>query len=308
MSALRIVFMGTAEFAVPTLSILHESGYAIPAVVTAPDKPRGRGQEMLPTPVKRHCAEAGLTVLEPGNLTDPAFARSVRSLSPDLIVVVAFRILPREIFMIPRLGSLNLHASLLPRYRGAAPINRAVMNGEAETGVTTFFLEEKVDTGNILLQERMPILPEDDAGSVHDRLSAIGARVVLQTVRLIEEGKAFARPQDPLLASPAPKIFKEDCHIVWDRPVSSVRNQIRGLAPYPAAYAIHQGRVVKIYRASLADGRAEPGVIESGKDILRVGTGDGMLSIEVLQQEGKKKMGVSEFLRGYKISTGEKFE
>jgi methionyl-tRNA formyltransferase len=304
---LRIVFMGTAGFAVPSLDILHENGYDIPIVVTAPDRPRGRGQEMLPTAVKERALALSLPVTQPASLRDPQFADEIRRVAPDLAVVVAFRILPRDVFSIPRLGTFNLHASLLPKFRGAAPINRAIMAGETETGVTTFFLDDQVDTGGVLLQARTPILPDDDAGTLHDRLAAIGAEMVLHTVRLIGMGKAVPRSQDSSLASPAPKIFKDDCRIVWDRPSAVVRNQIRGLAPAPAAFTTHNGKVIKIFRAKRTEGNREPGSVEAGKDFLHVGTESGCLALEELQQEGKRRMTVEEFLRGYKIATGEKF-
>ncbi len=300
--------MGTAPFAVPSLTKLVEAGYAVPAVVTGPDRPRGRGREVSGTPVRLLADRLGLPVLQPEQLKDPEFAPRVRSLDADLIVVVAFRILPPAVFTLPRHGSINLHASLLPRYRGAAPINRAIMNGEAETGVTTFFLEEAVDTGNILLQARTPVLPGDDAGSLHDRLADIGAEIVLHTVRLIEQGKAVPRPQDPSLVSPAPKIFKEDCRIDWRAPAERVRNQIRGLSPAPAAFTTHGGKVLKIYRAGAAEGSLGPGIVDVGKQTIRVGTGDGPLMLQDLQQEGKKRMTVEEFLRGYRIASGDRLE
>jgi methionyl-tRNA formyltransferase len=314
MATLRIMFMGTASFAVPSLEILAENGYAIPAVVTGPDRPRGRGRQMSPTPVKEMAVARGLTVMHPEKLRDQAFAGAVRSLNPDLIVVVAFRILPPEIFSIPRCGSINLHASLLPRYRGAAPINRAIMNGEVETGVTTFFLEESVDTGSVLLQARTPILPGDDAGTLHDRLAEVGAEIVLHSVRLIEQGKAVPRLQDPALASPAPKIFKEDCRINWHTPSEQIRNHIRGLSPSPAAFTTHEGRVLKMFRARIATGSLTPGIVpgipgmvDVRKDALLVGTADVPILIEELQQEGKNRMAVGEFLRGYRISPGDRF-
>jgi methionyl-tRNA formyltransferase len=308
MPPLRIIFMGTAPFAVPSLKCLADNGYALPAVVTGPDMPRGRGREVSPTAVKREAELRTIPVLQPERLKDPAFANAIRSLNSDLIVVVAFRILPPGVFTLPRLGSVNLHASLLPRYRGAAPINRAVMNGERETGVTTFFLEESVDTGNILLQARTPILPDDDAGTLHDRLADIGAEVVLHTVRLIEQGKAVPRPQDPSLASPAPKIFKEDCRIDWRASAEGVRNQIRGLSPSPAAWTTHGGKILKIYRAHAAPGAIEPGAVEVVNGMIRVGTGGGVLVLDDLQQEGKKRMTAGEFLRGYRISSGDRLD
>ncbi len=308
MALQRIVFMGTAPFAVPSLEKLAENGYPISAVVTGPDRPRGRGRQMSPTPVKAIAAARDIPVMQPESLRDQAFAGAVRSLEPDLVVIVAFRILPPEVFRIPRLGSINLHASLLPRYRGAAPINRAIMNGDVETGVTTFFLEESVDTGNILLQARTPILPDDDAGSLHDRLADVGAEIVLHTVRLIELGKAVPRPQDPSLASPAPKIFKEDCRVDWHAPAERVRNHIRGLSPSPAAFTTHGGKVLKLYRARIAPGSLPPGTVDVRKDALLVGTADDPLALEDLQQEGKKRMTVGEFLRGYRIFPGDRFE
>jgi methionyl-tRNA formyltransferase len=305
MAPLRIVFMGTAAFAVPSLAILLGNGYGIPAVVTGPDRPRGRGRQMSPTPVKELAAARGLPVLQPEKLSDLAFAGAVRTLDPDLIVVVAFRILPPKVFTVPRLGSINLHASLLPRYRGAAPINRAIMNGETETGVTTFFLEESVDTGSVLLQARTPILPDDDAGTLHDRLADVGAEIVLHTVRLIELGKAVPRLQDPALASPAPKIFKEDCRIRWETTAEQIRNHIRGLSPSPAAFTTHRGKILKIYRAAFAEGALEPGCVQAGRGSLHVGTGGRPLALEVLQQEGKSRLNIAEFLRGYTFAPGD---
>ncbi len=302
--------MGTPDFAVPSLKILIDNGYPIPAVVTAPDKPRGRGQELSPTPIKQVALRHNLSVLQPESLKDPALARHLQDLKPDLIVVVAFRILPREVYTIPRLGSFNLHASLLPKYRGAAPINWAIINGEMETGVTTFFLQEKVDTGNTLLQARVPITGDDDAGTVHDKLAEVGAEIVLHTVRLIEQGKAIPRPQDELLASPAPKIFKDECRIRWDQPALRIHNLIRGLSPYPAAFTTHTGKVFKIYRSNVLETNAVglPGTVAATATTLSVATADKMLAITELQQEGRKRMAVEEFLRGYRFLSGEKLE
>ena len=228
--------MGTPDFAVPSLEILISNGFILQTVVTAPDRPQGRGLEVRPTPVKTAALRHGLPLLQPESLKDPSFVAAVSSLHPDLIVVVAFRILPREVFSIPRYGAFNLHASLLPQYRGAAPINWAIINGETTTGVTTFFLEEKVDTGGIILQAKLPIGSDDDAGSIHDKLARLGADAVLRTVRLIESGKPAPVPQDNTLATPAPKIFPNDCRIRWDMPAERVRNFIRGLSPFPAAW------------------------------------------------------------------------
>jgi methionyl-tRNA formyltransferase len=302
--------MGTPEFAVPSLTILIDNGYTIPAVVTAPDKPRGRGQELSPTPVKTVALQHNIPLLQPGSLRDPGFVGQLRALRPDLIVVVAFRILPPEVFTTPRLGSFNLHASLLPKYRGAAPINWAIIKGEKETGVTTFLLQEKVDTGGIILQARVPIGEDDDAGSVHDKLAEVGSEIVLHTVRLIEQGKAHPRQQDESLTSAAPKIFKEDCRIAWDRPAREVQNFIRGLSPYPAAFTTHKGKVIKIFKALTGATAANhpPGTVYATPTSFDVATSDAPLKIVELQQEGRRRMGVEEFLRGYRISSGERLE
>jgi methionyl-tRNA formyltransferase len=301
--------MGTPEFAVPSLRILLQNGYPVSAVVTAPDKPRGRGQELSPTPIKMLALEHRLPVLQPEKLKEPAFVEAVSTLRPDIIVVVAFRILPREVFAISRLGSFNLHASLLPKYRGAAPINWAIIKGERETGVTTFFLQDKVDTGNVLLQARTPITADDDAGSIHDKLAEIGAEIVLHTVRMIEQGKAEPRPQDNTLATPAPKIFKEDCRLPWTESALSIHNRIRGLSPYPAAFTLHGGKVIKIFRSRVAQGIAVslPGIVTATQSSLSVSTGDGILELLELQQEGRRRMSVEEFLRGYRIASGDSF-
>ncbi|MER3522852.1 MAG: methionyl-tRNA formyltransferase [Ignavibacteria bacterium] len=299
--------MGTPDFAVPSLEILIEHQYPIQAVVTAPDKPRGRGMHVVPSPVKRTALAHGLPVLQPSSLKDPFFVQHIQELQPDLIVVVAFRILPKEVFTVPRLGSINLHASLLPKYRGAAPINWAIINGETETGVTTFFLREQVDTGTILLQARIPILPEDDAGTLHDRLAKIGAEVLLHTVRLIEQGKAVPREQDDALASPAPKIFKEQCRIQWNMPAVRIHNLVRGLSPVPAAFTTHAGKTIKIFRTHVINQPSPdaPGTVTVSPSSLFVATADTLLAIDELQQEGRKRMNVEEYLRGYRIASGD---
>lgn len=301
--------MGTPVFAVPSLEILIRHNYHLGAVVTAPDKPRGRGQELSPTPVKALALRHGLPLLQPDSLKDPLFAERIRSIAPDVIVIVAFRILPKEIFTIPRLGAFNLHASLLPKYRGAAPINWAIINGEKETGVTTFFLQETVDTGSILLQARIPISDDDDAGSVHDKLAEIGAEIVLHTIRLIEQGKAVPRKQDDSLATPAPKIFKDDCRIDWSQPAEKIRNRIRGLSPYPAAFTTYNGKVIKLFKSRVRNEQstAMPGTLQVTERTLSVTTSDFWLAIEELQLEGRKRMGVEEFLRGYTITSGGRF-
>jgi methionyl-tRNA formyltransferase len=307
---MRILFMGTPEFAVPSLRTLLDHAYEIPAVVTAPDKPRGRGQKISYTPMKEFALQHRITVLQPKNLNDTSFTAEIRRLEPDLIVVVAFRILPREVYTIPKLGSFNLHASLLPKYRGAAPINWAVMKGEKETGVTTFFLQDKVDTGSILLQTRVPIGPEDTAGSIHDTLSVSGADLVLQTVQLIELGKAQPYHQDESLACPAPKIYKENSRIDWTKPSHTIHNFIRGLSPHPAAWTTHNGRGMKVFRTVTVDRNSTQAgmILDRTQNALEVGTGDGVIAILDIQQEGKRRMCIEEFLRGYSLKPGERLE
>lgn len=309
---MNIIFMGTPDFAVPSLEILVKNGCAVSAVVTAPDKPRGRGQHVSVTPVKQAALAYSLPVLQPESLKDPEFISRLSNLKPDIIVVVAFRILPREVYTTASKGAFNLHASLLPKYRGAAPINWAIINGEQESGVTTFFLQDKVDTGNVLLQKRIPITDGMTAGELHDRLSDIGASAVLETVRLIESGKAAPLPQNDLLASPAPKIFKETCRIDWDRPATEVRNFVRGLSPYPAAWTTLNGKGIKIFEVR----KTEYGIQKSESGSLSTHDGERMfvktknewLEIVDLQLEGKKRMSAEEFLRGYRSTGSERFE
>lgn len=301
--------MGTPDFAVPSLEILVQHHYPVLAVVTAPDKPRGRGQEVTPTAVKHAALRFGLPVIEAHSVKDPDFIRRIADLHPDLLVVVAFRILPKEVLALPRLGSINLHASLLPKYRGAAPINWAIINGEQETGVTTFLLQEKVDAGNILLQARVPILPEDNAGTLHDKLAAVGAELLLHTIRLIEMNKITPQPQDDSLATPAPKIFKGDCRIDWRQQALQIHNRVRGLSPHPGAFTTHNDLIIKIFRTTLTErpSHDEPGtVIVEGRRLF-VATADTLLCIEELQQEGRKRMKAEEFLRGYRLNTGDVF-
>lgn len=297
----RIIFMGTPEFAVPSLARLIDAGHEIVGVVTGPDKPRGRGQKLTPTPVKELALAHHLPLLQPESVKDPAFADAVRATAPDIAVVVAFRILPRAVFTIPPRGTFNLHSSLLPRYRGAAPINWAVINGETETGVTTFFLDDRVDTGAMLLQERIAIGPEEDAGSVHDRLAVLGADVVARTVEHILAGDLVPRQQDPGAATPAPKIFKEHCHIDWTKPARIVHDLIRGMSPHPGAFAYHEGHVLKIYTSTVGEGRVRgvPGTVLVDGGRLFVMAADHPLELLDLQQEGRRRMTAAEFLRGY---------
>jgi methionyl-tRNA formyltransferase len=307
---MRILFMGTPEFAVPSLRILLEHSYEVSAVVTAPDKPRGRGQQVSFTPIKEFALQHHLTILQPENLREVKFVADVQQRAPDLIVIVAFRILPREIYTIPKLGSFNLHASLLPKYRGAAPINWAILNGEKESGVTTFFLQDKVDTGSILLQARVKIGEDETAGELHDMLSEVGAEIVLQTVRFIERGKAQPHVQDDSLACPAPKIFKNDCRIDWQKSSQQVHDFIRGLSPHPASWTTHKGKMIKLYRTKIAEVQSNvPGIVlRRTHDTLIVGTGQGAVSLLEIQQEGRRCLGIEEFLRGYTIEEGDIFE
>lgn len=292
--------MGTPSFAVPSLDIIHENGYEIPAVVTVPDKQKGRGLRTSFSDVKVYALEKGLKLLQPYTLNDNDFINEIYMLNPGLIVVVAFKILPPEIFTVPAYGSINLHASLLPKYRGAAPINRAIMKGETETGVTTFFLKEKVDTGNIILQKSLKINEEDDAGIIHDKLSVLGAETVLETIRMIEKGNVELKVQNDSEATSAPKIYKKDCLINWNSDENMIFNLIRGLSPYPAAFTKFKGRNVKIYKARRTgeDLKISPGKIEIQSKRLLAGTGSGAIEILELQLEGKKRIHANEFING----------
>ena len=295
--------MGTPGFAVPSLQSIFNSEHKVVAVVTAPDKERGRGQNISFTPVKEFALDKNIPLLQPVHLKDPEFINALTALSPDLFVVVAFRILPREVFTIPKSGSFNLHASLLPRYRGAAPIQWAIINGETETGVTTFALEDKVDTGNIFIQKKLTILDEDNFGTVHDKLSVLGAETVLETIHLINSNNFTLQNQDDSLASPAPKITKETGLIEWNKSASDINNLVRGLSPYPGAYFNFKNKFIKIYKASVNKNQLLPlGEISNGKNELTIGCGTDSLSVIELQLEGKKKMHVSEFLRGFNFS------
>lgn len=304
---MRLVFMGTPDFAIPSLNILLDRGYAITAVVTIPDKPAGRGQLLAESPVKRRAIERGIHVVQPEKLGDPAFLNEMRSLQSDLFVVVAFRILPPELYGLPRCGAFNLHASLLPKYRGAAPINRAIMNGDHETGVTTFFLQQSVDTGNIILQRSLPIGENETAGELHDRLAELGAGLVLDTVRLIESGGVRVQSQDERHASRAPKIFREECRIDWNTHAEAVHNFIRGLSPRPCAYTHHHGTMIKMFRSRKVShaGSQSPGTVIEADDTLIIATARDAVEVLELQQEGKNRLGVREFIRGHRISKGE---
>ncbi len=303
---LRLIFMGTPDFAVASLQTLLNDGRNVVAVVTAPDRPSGRGLQLTPSPVKKAAEAAGIPVLQPEKLRDPAFLEELQGYRADLQVVVAFRMLPEVVWAMPTIGTFNLHGSLLPQYRGAAPINWAIINGERETGVTTFFIEKEIDTGQMIFQETEPIHPGDTAGSLHDRLMVRGANLVVRTVRAIEAGEYPRIPQPPVEdLKMAPKIHRETCEIDWYQPAETVRNFVRGLSPYPAAWTKINGKTFKIYAVSHADAsdfRAEPGEAHTdNKRFLHIKTQDGWLVVEELQAEGKRKMTVEEYFRGNKL-------
>jgi methionyl-tRNA formyltransferase len=315
---MKIIFMGTPEFAVPSLKILLESHHEISAVVTVQDKPQGRGLKISESAVKKFAIGHKLNILQPEKLKDEKFISAAQEIHPDLIVVVAFRILPKEVFTIPKYGSFNLHASLLPKYRGAAPINWALINGEKESGVTTFYLQEKVDTGNVILQNKCEIEEDDDAGTLHDKLSELGARTVMSTVNLIEmtNGNVPVYEQDEVIYTSAPKISKEFCRINWDNECSTVHNFIRGLSPYPAAYTYMDGKMIKIFKTMVPDKNFEVkrgpnnkyGEVVINNDRMYVECNNGLIEILSLQFEGKKRLKTREFLNGYKFLAGAVFE
>ena len=298
---MKIVFMGTPDFAIPSLKILIENNHEILAVVTTPDKERGRGQKVTFTAVKQFAIENSIPVYQPEKLKGNfEFVEQMKSLNPDLFVVVAFRILPKEVFEIPKSGSFNLHGSYLPKYRGAAPIQWALINGDTETGLTTFKLAEKVDTGNIYLQKKIKINPDDNFESLHDRMSLIGAEIVLQTVNLIESGSFELQQQNDSLASPAPKITKETCLIDWNKPAKEIHNLVRGLSPHPVAYFLHNKKVMKIYKSEVVkELNLKPAEFRQTNTELLIGCGIDALRILEIQQEGKKRMNTEEFLRGF---------
>jgi methionyl-tRNA formyltransferase len=304
----NIVFMGTPEFAVPSLRALADAGYAPEAVVTGPDRRRGRGQSLSPTAVKQAAQELGVArILQPESVHDDAFAEQIAALDPDVIAVVAFKILPPAVYERAGRGAFNLHASLLPRYRGAAPINRSVMDGASETGVTTFLLEPTVDTGAILVRKRLGIGPDETAGSVHDRLAELGAEAVVETVRQLETGTADPQPQDDAEATPAPKLSKDEGHIPWHEPARVVHDHVRGLSPYPGAFAMHDGTRLKAYRSRVAETGAtgEPGEVLDAAKRLVVACGEGAVMLTEVQQPGKKRMDAADFLNGYDLAPGD---
>lgn len=323
----RIIFMGTPEFAVVSLDALVQAGCNVISVITAPDKPAGRGMKLTESAVKKYAVEHQLPVLQPVKLKDPAFLETLKGLQADLQIVVAFRMLPEVVWNMPPMGTINLHGSLLPQYRGAAPINWAVINGEKETGVTTFKLQHEIDTGNILLQESFPIGDDETAGEVHDRMKEIGANLLVKTVAGLTDGSLQEIPQQSLAQAPvagyqepgivtpisnealhlkhAPKIFTETCKIDWNQPIAAIYNLIRGLSPYPAAFTSLNDKGLKIYKAKKENHPSpkSPGSIETdNKTYLKFAGADGYIHITELQLVGKKRMTVEEFLRGFKYS------
>ncbi|MCX6160743.1 MAG: methionyl-tRNA formyltransferase [Ignavibacteriae bacterium] len=299
-SDFKIVFMGSPSFGLPALKSLIDAGYTVPAVVTVPDKQKGRGQILQFSDVKNFAVENNLPFLQPESLKDENFISELKKLCADLFVVIAFRILPESVFTVPRLGSVNLHASLLPKYRGAAPINHAIINGEKETGVTTFFLEKKIDTGNIILQKTLPIRDEDDFGTMYGKLSDMGSGVILETVEAIQSGSVSLRLQSDAEASPAPKIFKNDCRIDWNKSALNVHNLIRGLSPVPCAFTHLEGKVLKVYKSFLTSDTSDsdPGTVNVINKKLFVCTADKKLEIIELQTEGRKRIPASDFVNG----------
>lgn len=312
---LRIVYMGTPEFAVEALRRLVEGGYHVVGVITMPDKPAGRGHRVQYSAVKEYALNKNLPLLQPERLKNETFIEALRAWKADLQIVVAFRMLPEVVWSMPRLGTFNLHASLLPQYRGAAPINWAIINGDTETGITTFFLDKEIDTGKIIQQVHVPISETDNVGVIHDKLMMLGGDLVIETVDHIIEGNIEPIAQEAIKVNgdlrPAPKIFKETCHINWNNPTRQVYNLIRGLSPYPAAWSeliapSGEKTVIKIYESKEADEKVpinKPGTIQTdGKHYLRVATTDGYIDILQLQMPGKKRMSIADFLRGHHIT------
>lgn len=303
---LRIVYMGTPEFAVPALEKLVADGWDVVAVITAPDKPQGRGQKLVGSPVKEAAEKLGLHILQPTNLKNPEFQQELRDLNADLQIVVAFRMLPEAVWNMPPLGTFNLHASLLPNYRGAAPINWAIINGEKETGLTTFFLKHEIDTGSIIYQEKITIYPEDDLGTLYEKLMTIGADLVVKTVEAIAKEEVNPSVQDESKAlHHAPKIFKETCKIDWTQSAKDIHNLVRGLSPYPAAWTEFQAKTCKIFKTNFSEenllGKQSGDLETDGKTYLKFQTGNGNVDVLELQLEGKKRMKIDELLRGLKI-------
>ncbi|MGH7208386.1 MAG: methionyl-tRNA formyltransferase [Nitrospiraceae bacterium] len=306
---MRIVFMGTPAFAVPSLEALFRADDSVAGVVTQPDRPKGRGQELAAAPVKLVCEREGLPLLQPVKLKDPAFLESLQAWEPDLIAVAAFgRILPPAILRMPPRGCINVHASLLPKYRGAGPIQWAIINGERETGITTMLMDEGMDTGAILLQERVPIQPDETAGALSARLAEVGGRLLVETIRRLKDGTVTPQPQDQSRATLAPLLTKEDGLIDWKLTATDIANRVRGMSPWPGAYTFAGEDRWVLLRASAVDrpaGAAVPGtIIQASKDALVVATGGGLLAITELQPANSRRMAVSQYLAGHPLSPG----
>lgn len=302
---MKIVFLGTPDFAVASLKAMVEAGHNIVGVITAPDKPAGRGMQMQQSPIKKYAVEKDLFVMQPEKLRDPQFLETLKNLQADLQVVIAFRMLPEVVWNMPPLGTINLHASLLPDYRGAAPINWAIINGETQSGVSTFFLKHEIDTGDILLKETCPIEKNTTAGELHDTLMNLGASTILKSLQLIISGNTNGTPQAENSGKTAPKIFKEHCRIHWEQNGKSILNLIRGMSPYPAAFTVLDGKNVKVFNAIFEPNNSNAIVIGSTqsdqKTFLKMACQDGFIHLLDLQMESKKRMNIDEFLRGYKI-------
>lgn len=300
----RIVFMGTPSFAVASLKALLDAKMNVVGVVTAPDKPAGRGMQLQQSAVKQFALEHQLPIAQPEKLKSPEFFAQIQAWQPDIQIVVAFRMLPESIWSLPPMGTLNVHGSLLPKYRGAAPINWAIINGEKETGVTTFRLQHAIDTGDILLQERIPISPDMTAGELHDTMMEVGAQTLVKTLHELIAGTIQSKPQEETLAIlHAPKIFTKDCQIDWQQPVAQIHNLIRGLAPFPGALTKVDGKIVKLFITSIVyENPKEPvgSFVTDGKTCARFACSDGYIQLKDIQWEGKKRMPIADFLRGYK--------
>jgi methionyl-tRNA formyltransferase len=306
MTGLRIVFMGTPEFACPTLKTLIERGEQVVAVVTQPDRPKGRGQQTLPPPVKVLALEHGIPVMQPVKVRHPDAIEEIRALKPDLIVVIAFgQILPKALLEIPGTGCINVHASLLPRYRGAAPLNWCIINGETETGVTTMLMDVGLDTGDMLLKRTTAIDPDEDTSSLHDRLSLIGAELLAETIDLAAQGRLVPEKQDDALTCYAPMLKKEDGLVDWTKDAPGIKNLVRGMTPWPGAFSYLDDKLLKVYRVQSASGTGAPGeVLAVGRDGIEVACGAGSVIIFELQLEGKKRLPAAEFLAGCKLEPG----
>ncbi len=306
---MRIVYMGTPQFAVSPLRALAAEGYEIAGVVTRTDKPAGRGRSLMAPPVKSAAVKMGLPVYQPKRVREAVFIDQLQSISPEVVIVAAYgQILPREILTLPKFGCINIHASLLPSYRGAAPINWAIIKGEEETGITIMQMDEGMDTGAILMQERIVIDPADTAGSITERLSTVGARLITAALPLIVDGRLLPLPQNGSRATLAPLLKKEDGLIDWNIPAYDIHNRIRGLSPWPGAYTFLDGKIIKIIAAEAVSGTGEPGLLyEKDKQTLETGTGKGLLRIVSIQPEGKRPMTAGDFLRGHRELVGKKF-